>query len=130
MIASVDIAVVRDAATWKIKYGAVVLDYATQAEALGEAIALAHAFGREGQFSTVRSGVMTSVYGPNGFIRAVPTPKRSEPAAPLIEPKERRSRENPPEKLFAPHTAPKSFDEKGRVQRIASAFEVKRGGSL
>jgi hypothetical protein len=76
MAAPIDIAVVREAETWKIRYGSAVLDCATQGEALADAIALAHAFGKDGQFSTVRAGVMTSVYGPDGFIRAVPTPKR------------------------------------------------------
>jgi hypothetical protein len=76
MTVPVDIAVAREAETWKIRYGAVELECATQAEALAEAIALARAFGKEGGFSTVRTGVMTSVYGPDGFIRAVPSLKR------------------------------------------------------
>jgi hypothetical protein len=119
MTVPVDIAVAREAETWKIRYGAVELECATQAEALAEAIALARAFGEEGGFSTVRTGVMTSVYGPDGFIRAVPSLKRPEPNA-LIETKEpsRGSVQSPPTRL----------EERGRVQRIASAFEVTQKG--
>jgi hypothetical protein len=80
MTAPIDIAVVQEAPTWKIRYGSVELNYATQAEALADAIAIAHAFGKAGEFSTVRTGVMTSVYGPEGFIRAVPTLKQAVPA--------------------------------------------------
>ena len=123
MTVPIDIAVAREAETWKIRYGSVELDCATQAEALAEAIALAHAFGKEGGFSTVRTGVMTSVYGPNGFIRAVASLRLER--NPLIE---TVSRGSVTEKMAAQHTTQKRLDERGRVQRIASAFEVNKKG--
>ena len=115
MTVPVDIAVAREAETWKIRYGAVELECATQAEALAEAIALARAFGKEGGFSTVRTGVMTSVYGPDGFIRALPTVKLPKPA-PSAATKE----------AFARQAVPKPLDERSRTSRIATAFEVIR----
>ena len=125
MTTPIEITVVREAKSWKIRYGAVELDYATQAEALADAIALAHAFGREGQFSTVRSGVMTSVYGPNGFIRAVPSARQAKSES-ASDPRE-LARESAPRKMIAPRP-PKTLDEKGRVLSIASTFEVARNG--
>jgi hypothetical protein len=77
----IEITVVCEANTWKIRYGSVELDYSTQAEALADAIAIARAFSKAGEFSTVRFGVMTSVYGPDGFIRAVPSAKLPPPTA-------------------------------------------------
>jgi hypothetical protein len=110
----------REAETWNIRYGAVELECAAQAEALAEAIALARAFGKEGGFSTVRTGVMTSVYGSDGFIRAVPSLKRPD-ANSLIETKG-------PVHGSVTETPPARSEERGRVQRIASAFEVTRKG--
>jgi hypothetical protein len=126
MTVPVDIAVAREAETWKIRYGAVELECASQAEALAEAIALARAFGKEGGFSTVRTGVMTSVYGPDGFIRAVPSLKRPEPRS-LIETKD-PSHGSVTERIFPQQAIPTRSEGRGRVQRIASAFEVTRKG--
>jgi hypothetical protein len=126
MTTPIDIVVVREAETWWIRYGSVELDYAVQAEALADAIAIAHAFGKEGQFTSVRSGVMTSVYGPDGFIRAVPTAKRSSPA-PSTEPRKAPG-DVKPKKSLTPRTTSRTMDERSRTSRIASAFEVIRSG--
>jgi hypothetical protein len=127
MTTPVEITVVREANTWKIRYGAVELDYETQAEALADAIAIARAFGKAGEFSTVRTGVMTSVYGPEGFIRAVPSGKLSSPA-PSTEPKEVPGH-GEPKNPFTRRTTPKPMDESSRTSRIASAFDVIRNGA-
>jgi hypothetical protein len=126
MTAPIDIVVVRNAKTWWIRYGAVELDYATQAEALADAIAIARAFSKAGEFSTVRTGVMTSVYGPDGFIRAVPRAKLPPPTA-STRPKEVGAGSAPKETPVSSR-APKVPDERERVSRIASAFEITRGG--
>jgi len=126
MTTPIEIAVVREAKSWKIRYGSVELDYASQAEALADAIAIARAFGKAGEFSTVRTGVMTSVYGPDGFIRAVPSAKLSTPST-SIDVKEIRV-DNAPKKTLARQTTPKVSEERERVSRIASAFEVIRSG--
>jgi hypothetical protein len=128
MTVPVDIAVAREAETWKIRYGAVELECATQVEALAEAIALAHAFGKEGEFSIVRAGVMTSTYGPDGFIRAVPSPKRPEPKPNSPMETKEPSRGSVTERIFPQQSPPTRLEERGRVQRIASAFEVTRKG--
>jgi hypothetical protein len=125
MTAPIDIAVVRESKAWKIRYGSVELDYATQAEALADAIAIARAFSKAGEFSTVRSGVMTSVYGPDGFIRAIPSAKVTTPS-PSTEPREVGA-QSPP-KTLARQTTPKALDERSRLSQIASAFEVIRNG--
>jgi len=124
MTAPIEITVVREAKSWKIRYGSVALDYATQAEALADAIAIARAYGKAGDFSTVRTGVMTSVYGPDGFIRAVATLKQAAPA-PQAEPSQ-ASRPSLPDKTFRPAMPPRRRDERGRISQIASAFEVSR----
>jgi hypothetical protein len=126
MTTPIEITVVCEANTWKIRYGSVELDYSTQAEALADAIAIARAFGKAGEFSAVRSGVMTTVYGPDGFIRAVPSAKLPPPTAST------RSKEvgagSAPKKTPASLRASKVPDERERVSRIASAFDITRGG--
>jgi hypothetical protein len=126
MTSPIEIIVVREAKSWKIRYGSVELDYATQEEALGDAIAIARAFGKAGEFSTVRTGVMTSVYGPDGFIRAVSN--ASLTPANSMEPKE-LTPDNAPKKTLARQAPPKVSDETTRASRIALAFEVIRNGS-
>ena len=125
MTAPIDIVVVREAETWWIRYGSVELDYATQADALADAIALARAFGKEGQYSSVRTGVMTSVYGPDGFIRAIPTAMLSRRAN-SPEPKELTNESAPKKTPARQSSPPKALDERSRTSRIATAFDVIR----
>jgi hypothetical protein len=125
MSAPIDIVVAREAETWKIRYGSVELDCVTQADALAEAIALAHAFGKAGDFSTVRTGVMTNVYGPQGFIRAIPTAKWS----PTILSKPKGLNHAMASATFGGQVAtPEALDERSRTSRIAAAFELSRKG--
>lgn len=124
MTAPIEITVVREGKTWKIRYGAVEVDHTTQADAVADAIALAHALGKDGLFSSVRMGVMTSVYGPDGFIRAVPSAKLP-PQATSTRQKE-VSAGSAPTKTPVASTTPRAPDGRERVSRIASAFETTR----
>ena len=133
MTAPLDISVVRVADTWRVRYGSVELDYPSHAEAIVDAIALARDFGSDGRCCNVRMGVMTSCYGPSGFIRAFPSKSRKperangalttpvlpepEEAAPVALSQELPRRENPDLT---------KVEKGGRVQRIASAFEMNR----
>ena len=138
MTEPVDIIVVREVDTWKVRYGSVELVYFSHAEAIGDAIALARDFGNDGRFSTVRMGVMTSCYGPSGFIRAFPNKKlgsvtltpTGDLTTPVLEPLAERGETiqlKPSGKVpREEETTRPNVDKGGRVLRIASAFEISR----
>lgn len=71
----IEIRVLREAGAWKIKYDDVLLEYETHERALAASIELARTLGREGQYSAVVMGMITSFYGPAGFIQTAPNRK-------------------------------------------------------
>jgi hypothetical protein len=81
----IQIRVLREAGAWKVKYEDVVLDYESHDRALAAGIALARTFGREGRSSAVVMGMITTLYGPDGFIQTVPNRKKSDLRTPLAD---------------------------------------------
>ena len=136
--------VLQESQDWKIKYDDVVLDYETQKEAIAAAFGLARALSKEGQSSHVITGMLTSLYGPAGFIRTIPTRKRSAvksrvisgfdslsvlifptpPLVPALTPSKSLRRTPVSENNAARSTDVKpKLEERGRLLRIAAAFE-------
>ncbi len=143
--APIPIWVLQESQDWKIKYEGVVLDYETQKEAIAAAFGLACALSKEGQSSHVITGMLTSLYGPAGFIRTIPTRRRSTvksreigeldslsvsifpppPLVPALTPS-KSLRRTPASESNAPRSndvRPKPVEERGRLLRIAAAFE-------
>jgi hypothetical protein len=81
----VQIRVLREDGMWRIRYDDVVLDYESHDRALAASIELARTFGREGRFSAVVMGMITSHYGPGGFIQTIPNRKKLEAMPPPAE---------------------------------------------
>lgn len=85
-MASVDlvrISVAREFGTWQTRYGDVVDDHESEGAAVAAAIKRAQDFGRQGRFAAVVMRTLTSVYGPTGLIRTLPTRGR-----PNLQPQE------------------------------------------
>ena len=78
----IQIRVLREAGVWRIRYEAVVLDYESHDRALAASIELAHTLGREGHSSAVVMGMITTLYGPGGFIQTMPNRKKSDIRSP------------------------------------------------
>lgn len=74
----IQIRVLREAGMWRVRYGDVMLEYESHSRALAASIELAQTLGREGQFSAVVMGMITSLYGPSGFIQTVPNRRKSD----------------------------------------------------
>jgi hypothetical protein len=75
-MASVDpirISVLCEVGTWLTRHGEVVRYYDSEAAAITAAIRRAQDFGRQGHFAAVVMRTLTSVYGPTGLIRTLPT---------------------------------------------------------
>ena len=68
---------------WQTKCDGIVSTYDSEAAAIAGAIDRAHVLGREGHFAFVVMRTLTSVYGPTGLIRTLPT--RGRPNAPQPE---------------------------------------------
>jgi hypothetical protein len=71
--------VLRSKASWQVRYGEVVLEYPSRAEAGAAAIDRAKRLAKDGQVVAVVMDVITSVYGAGGFIRTIPTRRRTVP---------------------------------------------------
>lgn len=81
-MASVDlvrISVAREFGTWQTRCGDVVDDHESEGAAVAAAIKSAQDFGRQGRFAAVVMRTLTSVYGPTGLIRTLPTRGRPIP---------------------------------------------------
>lgn len=77
------ISVLCEVGTWLTRHGDVVRYYDSEAAAITAAIRRAQDFGRQGHFAAVVMRTLTSVYGPTGLIRTLPT--RGRPAQQLQE---------------------------------------------
>jgi hypothetical protein len=73
------ISVLCEVGTWLTRHGDVVRYYDSEAAAITAAIRRAQDFGRQGLFAAVVMRTLTSVYGPTGLIRTLPT--RGRPSA-------------------------------------------------
>ena len=71
------ISVLCEVGTWLTRHGDVVRYYDSEAAAITAAIRRAQDFGRQGHFAAVVMRTLTSVYGPTGLIRTLPTRGRS-----------------------------------------------------
>jgi len=137
----IQIRVLREAGTWTVAYDDVVLEYETHDSALAASIELARTFGREGHFSAVVMGMITSLYGPTGFIKTVPnrrkpiatpsTPSTDELLAPayldiLKQKTSLPTATKPAEPLRSPLAleAPRKMEKQPRLLRIASALSA------
>jgi hypothetical protein len=67
------ISVLCEVGTWLTRHGDVVRYYDSEAAAITAAIRRAQDFGRQGHFAAVVMRTLTSVYGPTGLIRTLPT---------------------------------------------------------
>ncbi len=67
------ISVLCEVGTWLTRHGDVVRYYDSEAAAITAAIRRAQDFGRQGLFAAVVMRTLTSVYGPTGLIRTLPT---------------------------------------------------------
>ncbi len=67
------ISVLCEVGTWLTRHGDVVRYYDNEAAAITAAIRRAQDFGRQGHFAAVVMRTLTSVYGPTGLIRTLPT---------------------------------------------------------
>src|SRR5690349_19202021 len=81
----VQIRVLREAGVWRVRYEDVVLDYESHDRALAASVALARTLGREGRSSAVVMGMITTLYGPDGFIQTVPNRKKSDIRTPVAD---------------------------------------------
>jgi hypothetical protein len=75
------ISVLCEVGTWLTRHGDVVRYYDSEAAAITAAIRRAQDFGRQGHFAAVVMRTLTSVYGPTGLIRTLPTRGR-----PMVQP--------------------------------------------
>jgi hypothetical protein len=78
------ISVLCEVGTWLTRHGDVVRYYDSEAAAITAAIRRAQDFGRQGLFAAVVMRTLTSVYGPTGLIRTLPT--RGRPMAQSDDP--------------------------------------------
>jgi hypothetical protein len=86
-MASVDlirISVAREFGTWQTRFGEVVRDFDSEGAAVVAAISQAQDLGRQGRFAAVVMRTLTSVYGPTGLIRTLPT--RGRPNGQMQDP--------------------------------------------
>jgi hypothetical protein len=73
---------------WQTKCDGIISIYDSEAAAIAGAIDRAHVLGREGRFAFVVMRTLTSVYGPTGLIRTLPTrgrPNAQQPESLLPE---------------------------------------------
>ena len=134
----IQIRVLREAGMWRVQFQGVVLEYESHDRALAASIELAHTLGCEGQRVAVVMRMITSFYGPAGFIQTVPNRKKSDskaftskmPMQPLIEslPEIEGTSLVPevsPEPLDRPAELPRrklAEEKEPRLLRIASAL--------
>jgi hypothetical protein len=90
------ISVLRQFGTWQTRCGEAVGTYETESDAVAAAITQARELGREGRFAYVVMRALTSVYGPTGLIRTLPTRGRPAPRQEEREPEKPSASVEPP----------------------------------